>query len=149
MPVDSVDNYTVFRVIHSIAFRSSVFCSADKVREVVETRFFESYRQMFKPVSTFRHLRIVNIRFSFPCISRIILWRKLFLPFSCFVYTGRKMDFANGFGFFFSKVIAGLSTSFVGLFDHLINQSGRLSPGNRVRRGRRSTPTAFPCQRLP
>ena len=48
MPVDSVDNYTVFRVIHSIAFRSSVFCSADKVREVVETRFFESYRQMFK-----------------------------------------------------------------------------------------------------
>lgn len=31
------------------------------------------------------------------------------------------MDFANGFGFFFSKVIAGLSTSFVGLFDHLIN----------------------------
>ena len=48
MPVDSVDNYTVFRVIHSIAFRSSVFCSADKVREDVETRFFESYRQMFK-----------------------------------------------------------------------------------------------------
>ena len=48
MPVDSVDNYTIFRVIHSIAFRSSVFCSADKVREVVETRFFESYRQMFK-----------------------------------------------------------------------------------------------------
>ena len=48
MPVDSVDNYTVFRVIHSISFRSSVFCSADKVREVVETRFFESYRQMFK-----------------------------------------------------------------------------------------------------
>ena len=48
MPVDSVDNYTVFRVIHSIAFRSSVFCSADKVREVVETRFLESYRQMFK-----------------------------------------------------------------------------------------------------
>lgn len=48
MPVDSVDNYTVFRVIHSIAFRSSVFCSADKVREVVETWFFESYRQMFK-----------------------------------------------------------------------------------------------------
>lgn len=48
MPIDSVDNYTVFRVIHSIAFRSSVFCSADKVREVVETRFFESYRQMFK-----------------------------------------------------------------------------------------------------
>ena len=48
MPVDSVDNYTVFRVIHSIAFRSSVFCSADKVREVVETRFFESYRQMSK-----------------------------------------------------------------------------------------------------
>lgn len=48
MPVDSVDNYTVFRVIHSMAFRSSVFCSADKVREVVETRFFESYRQMFK-----------------------------------------------------------------------------------------------------
>ena len=48
MPVDSVDNYTVFRVIHSIAFRSSVFCSADKVREVVEPRFFESYRQMFK-----------------------------------------------------------------------------------------------------
>lgn len=48
MPVDSVDNYTVFRVIHSIAFRSSVFCSADKVWEVVETRFFESYRQMFK-----------------------------------------------------------------------------------------------------
>lgn len=48
MPVDSVDNYTVFRVIHSIAFRSSVFCSVDKVREVVETRFFESYRQMFK-----------------------------------------------------------------------------------------------------
>ena len=42
MPVDSVDNYTVFRVIHSIAFRSSVFCSADKVREVVETRFLES-----------------------------------------------------------------------------------------------------------
>lgn len=48
MPVDSVDNYTVFRVIHSMAFRSSVFYSADKVREVVETRFFESYRQMFK-----------------------------------------------------------------------------------------------------
>ena len=48
MPVDSVDNYTVFRVIQSIAFRSSVFCSADKVRKVVETRFFESYRQMFK-----------------------------------------------------------------------------------------------------
>ena len=43
MPVDSVDNYTVFRVIHSIAFRSSVFCSADKVREVVESYFAKTF----------------------------------------------------------------------------------------------------------
>ena len=121
MPVDSVDNYTVFRVIHSIAFRSSVFCSADKVREVVETRFLKVTDKCSKPVSTFRHLRIVNIRFSFSVHIPNHTLRKLFLPFSCFVYTGRKMDFANGFGFFFSKVIAGLSTSFVGLFDHLIN----------------------------
>ena len=121
MPVDSVDNYTVFRVIHSIAFRSSVFCSADKVREVVETRFFESYRQCSKPVSTFRHLRIVNIRFSFFVHIPNHTLRKLFFAVFLFCLYRAKDGFCKRFRVFFSKVIAGLSTSFVGLFDHLIN----------------------------
>ena len=103
MPVDSVDNYTVFRVIHSIAFRSSVFCSADKVREVVETRFLESYRQMFKTgfdistCSDYQHSLLF-----FRAYPESYFAKTFFLTFSCFVYTGRKMDFAYGSGSFFS-----------------------------------------------
>lgn len=81
MPVDSVDNYTVFRVIHSIAFRSSVFCSADKVREVVETRFWKVTDKCSKQVSTFRHVRIINIRFSFSVHIPNHTLRKLFCRF--------------------------------------------------------------------
>ena len=122
MPVDSVDNYTVFRVIHSIAFRSSVFCSADKVREVVETRFFESYRQMFKtgfdistspdcqhskPVSTFRHLRIVNIRFSFFVHIPNHTLRKLFFAVFLFCLYRAKDGFCKRFRVFLFKSYCG------------------------------------------
>jgi hypothetical protein len=107
MPVDSVDNYTVFRVIHSIAFRSSVFCSADKVREVVETRFLESYRQMFKTVSTFRHVRIINIRFSFSVHIPNHTLRKLFFAVFLFCLYRAKDGFCKRFRVFLFKSYCG------------------------------------------
>lgn len=107
MPVDSVDNYTVFRVIHSIAFRSSVFCSADKVREVVETRFWKVTDKCSKQVSTFRHVRIINIRFSFSVHIPNHTLRKLFFAVFLFCLYRAKDGFCKRFRVFLFKSYCG------------------------------------------